>query len=561
MAVAALSTSAIALATVPTAATATATAAGETPEAFAKLVSRAKPDGQAAQGETAPHPGETEIETAEATAEAPVADAGDEAQPATLAEKPVDLVAELEALFAFAGQIGVNVPPTAAAHVATPTATIAAPVSTTADTAPVIAARAATIATPFVAPVTTPTVATPNVMPNPVDTGTAQPAMPDADSVAATARQPLPSAIADMAALTPRTDTAETTPDATANVTLRRDIAAIVASLKAAFHPAEASSQVPPALAAQTVASPAVPAADAAVSNVVVPFVQPRSAAATPAPAAMAAPVAAPAAVNPAVSEAVTAQAAVTAAAPEAPTRKTDRPVVARAEPQITASVDPAVVADTPDIAAAPVPLTDAPVTDSAEQPAAAAAAAVATSPAPAAPVIPAAATPASWNAAPVTDATAAAPAPSHVDQTVTRHLDLARDTQWLDQLARDISQSVTRQNHMKFQLNPEHLGALTVEIANSAAGTAIKLSAETDQARAIIADAQPRLIAEVRAQGVRVAESHVDLNQQGNGGSAFAQGQQRQSSEDSKPFVRTQAVIRDDAGDSAPRDDGELYA
>lgn len=558
MAVAALSTSAIALATVPTAAT--ATAAGETPEAFAKLVSRAKPDGQAAQGETAPHPGDTEIETAEATAEAPLADAGDAAQTTTLADKPVDLVAELEALFAFAGQIGVNVPPTAAAHVATPTATIAAPVSTTTDTAPVIAARAATIATPFVAPVT-PTVATPNVMPTPVDTGTAQAAMSDTDSVAATARQPLPSAIADMAALTPRTDTAKTTPDATANVTLRRDIAAIVASLKAAFHPAETSSEVPPALAAQTVVSPAVPAADAAVSNVVVPFVQPRSATATPAMAATAAPVATPAAVNPAVGEAVTAQAAVTAAAPEAPTHKTDRPVVARAESQITASIDPAMAADTPDIAAAPAPRTDAPVADSAEQPAAAAAPAVAASAAPAPPVIPAAVTPASWNAAPAGDATAAAPAPSHVDQTVTRHLDLARDTQWLDQLARDISQSVTRQNHMKFQLNPEHLGALTVEIANSAAGTAIKLSAETDQARAIIADAQPRLLAEVRAQGVRVAESHVDLNQQGNGGSAFAQGQQRQSSEDSKPFVRTQAVIRDDAGDSAPRDDGELYA
>lgn len=551
MAVAALSTSAIALATAPAAAP--APAAGETPEAFARLVSRAKPDGQAAQDETASQSGEAETGAAEATTDAPAVEIGSEAEPAA-GEEPVDLVAELEALFAFAGQIGVNVPPTAAPHVAMPNATIAAPVSTTADTAPVIAARAATTAAPFVGPVTTPA-----VMPTPVDTDTAQPAMPDADSVAATARQPLPSAIPDMAALTPLTDTAETTPDATANVTLRRDIAAIVASLKAAFHPADSSSEIPPALAAQTIASPATPAADAAVSNVILPFVQPRSAAASSAPAATAAPVATPAAVNPAVSEAVKAQAAVTTAAPEAPTRRTDRPVVARAESQITVSVDPAVVADSPDIVAAPAPLTDAPVADIALQPAAAAAPAVATSAPPAGPVIPAAVMPAGWTAAPVADAAAAAP--SQADQSVTRHLDLARDTQWLDQLARDISQSATRQNHMKFQLNPEHLGALTVEIASSAAGAAIKLSAETDQARAIIADAQPRLLAEIRAQGVRVAESHVDLNQQGGGGSAFAQGQQRQSSEDSKPFVRTQAVIRDDAGDSAPREDGELYA
>ncbi|MBD3762256.1 flagellar hook-length control protein FliK, partial [Rhizorhabdus sp.] len=156
----------------------------------------------------------------------------------------------------------------------------------------------------------------------------------------------------------------------------------------------------------------------------------------------------------------------------------------------------------------------------------------------------------------------------NQAEMAVDRHLDLARDNQWLDRLARDISQAATQQGHLKFHLNPERLGALTVEIANSAAGTAIKLTTETDQARAIIADAQPRLIAEVRAQGLRVAETHVELNnQQGNSGSAFTQNpqgqaqQQRQSSADHQPFGRTQATIRDDAGDSAPSEDGELYA
>jgi hypothetical protein len=92
-------------------------------------------------------------------------------------------------------------------------------------------------------------------------------------------------------------------------------------------------------------------------------------------------------------------------------------------------------------------------------------------------------------------------------------------------------------------------------------------MTTESDQARAIIADAQPRLLAEVRAQGLRVSESHVDLNQQqSNGGSTSAQAQQqqqqnRQPSEDSKPFVRTQSGNRDDAVDSASDGDGELYA
>jgi hypothetical protein len=74
-----------------------------------------------------------------------------------------------------------------------------------------------------------------------------------------------------------------------------------------------------------------------------------------------------------------------------------------------------------------------------------------------------------------------------------------------------------------------------------------------------------------VRAQGLRVAETHVDLNnqQQGSasGQSASAQGQQgqpgqhRSSSEDHKPFAATQSASRDDAGDSPERQNDELYA
>jgi flagellar hook-length control protein FliK len=194
------------------------------------------------------------------------------------------------------------------------------------------------------------------------------------------------------------------------------------------------------------------------------------------------------------------------------------------------------------------------------------------------APAAPPPATPADASGSTSAPADNAVAAPNQADQSVSRHLDLVRDSRWLDQLARDISQAATRQGQLRFQLNPEHLGALTVEIANGAAGTAIRMTAETDHARTIIADAQPQLIAEVRAHGLRIAEAHVDLNQQGSngsasfqgnggsawagsGGSAFAQGQHRQPSENSKPFAPTQSAIRDETADSAPRDDGELYA
>jgi flagellar hook-length control protein FliK len=154
---------------------------------------------------------------------------------------------------------------------------------------------------------------------------------------------------------------------------------------------------------------------------------------------------------------------------------------------------------------------------------------------------------------------TSVAPGPSQAEQSMTRHLDLARDNQWLDRLAHDITQAATTNGHLKFQLNPEHLGSLQVEILNSAAGTSVRMTADNDAARTILADAQPRLIAEVRAQGLRIAESHVDLgNQAGSGGTA---GGQRQSSEDHKPFVRTQAATRAETPDSPPPADDELYA
>jgi len=103
-------------------------------------------------------------------------------------------------------------------------------------------------------------------------------------------------------------------------------------------------------------------------------------------------------------------------------------------------------------------------------------------------------------------------------DELMKHHLDLARDTQWLDTLARDIARAAQSDNLLRFQLNPEHLGSLKVELLNGAHGTSVKLTADTEAARAILADAQPRLVAEARAQGLRISETHVDLSGHGGG-------------------------------------------
>lgn len=106
----------------------------------------------------------------------------------------------------------------------------------------------------------------------------------------------------------------------------------------------------------------------------------------------------------------------------------------------------------------------------------------------------------------------ATADQPQPLDQLVEQQLDLAHESEWLDRLARDIAGAGAKDGTMRFRLAPEHLGNLQVELKQQAAGAAVRLTAETEAARAILAEAHPRLIAEARAQGVRIAEAHVDL-------------------------------------------------
>lgn len=105
----------------------------------------------------------------------------------------------------------------------------------------------------------------------------------------------------------------------------------------------------------------------------------------------------------------------------------------------------------------------------------------------------------------------AAAEATPAAEIILERQLDFAHEGEWLDQLAKDIART-GGDGQLRFRLNPEHLGSLHVELTQGAAGASVRLTADTEAARTIIADARPQLIAEARAQGVRIAEAHVDL-------------------------------------------------
>lgn len=95
----------------------------------------------------------------------------------------------------------------------------------------------------------------------------------------------------------------------------------------------------------------------------------------------------------------------------------------------------------------------------------------------------------------------------THVAQ---RHLDLARDTQWLDGLARDIVAASDRSGSMSFRLSPAHLGELDVALATSDAGLSVTMKTSSDEAAKIVHAAQPALVDTIQSQGVRVADAQV---------------------------------------------------
>ncbi|HEY1146070.1 MAG TPA: hypothetical protein VGE84_06995, partial [Allosphingosinicella sp.] len=63
--------------------------------------------------------------------------------------------------------------------------------------------------------------------------------------------------------------------------------------------------------------------------------------------------------------------------------------------------------------------------------------------------------------------AAALAPAIDMAGQLVEHQLDLAHESRWLDQLAKDIARAGSADGHLRFKLNPENLGSLHVEMSH----------------------------------------------------------------------------------------------
>ena len=91
-----------------------------------------------------------------------------------------------------------------------------------------------------------------------------------------------------------------------------------------------------------------------------------------------------------------------------------------------------------------------------------------------------------------------------------SQQLDLARDTQWIEQLAREIVSVAGQDGKLRFGLAPDGLGQLEVMVETQQDGVNIQFQASTENAAKIIASEQPKLLEELRQSGVRVANSDL---------------------------------------------------
>lgn len=129
----------------------------------------------------------------------------------------------------------------------------------------------------------------------------------------------------------------------------------------------------------------------------------------------------------------------------------------------------------------------------------------------------------------------AAAPPPAAPGAALAQQmLDMTGDSAWIDTLARDISKVTSADGTMRFRLAPETLGELRVEITQSERGALIRMQVTSEAAQQALADAQPRLAAEARAQGARIAETEISFT----GG----QAEQREAGRQAQSQPQTQA-------------------
>lgn len=111
----------------------------------------------------------------------------------------------------------------------------------------------------------------------------------------------------------------------------------------------------------------------------------------------------------------------------------------------------------------------------------------------------------------PATNGTVPAADIARATPVTERLLDMGSDDQWIAQLAADIAATKSETGDLSFRLMPRHLGRLDVAMKMEEGGAiSMKLDTQHEATATIVQAAQPRLVDDLRQQGVRVADAQV---------------------------------------------------
>lgn len=147
--------------------------------------------------------------------------------------------------------------------------------------------------------------------------------------------------------------------------------------------------------------------------------------------------------------------------------------------------------------------------------------------------------------------------------------LNMEMDDQWVATLSRDIGQLSADKSTLSFQLKPNHLGKLHVEISTDVTGDIVRLETDNEHAKALIIGSQGRLEQDIRLSGIKLARVDVALHEQS--GSQFdgrGSGSQENGSElgrdheaRSQAHMVQQILSAENETVASPPDHGARYA
>ncbi len=96
--------------------------------------------------------------------------------------------------------------------------------------------------------------------------------------------------------------------------------------------------------------------------------------------------------------------------------------------------------------------------------------------------------------------------------------LDTVIDDQWVARLSQEIGKLTGEKTRLSFQLKPQNLGKLHVEIMSDAAGNVVRVDTDSEIAKQLILGAQGRLEQDIRLTGSKLVR--VDVTHQEQSGS-----------------------------------------